>query len=125
MVRGADVLAPLALLCWVLPQTEGWCRLWTSTFSGTVFTQLVQVATLKLGGLLLSELAPLTRDQSLVSFFVATALLALSLKVPSLLHLRSGDGLGFVRYYAYRRAAQSLGGGNRSGASSGGSGRSS
>src|SRR5688572_3172261 len=52
------VLAPLALLCWVLPQTKGWCRLSTSTFSGTVFTQLVQVATPKLDRLLLAELAP-------------------------------------------------------------------
>src|SRR5262249_60349960 len=33
------VLAPLAALCWILPQTHGWGRLWGSLFVGTVFAQ--------------------------------------------------------------------------------------
>ena len=44
------VAAPLGLLCWVLPQTQGWARLWSSTFFTAVFTQFVQVLALKLGG---------------------------------------------------------------------------
>ena len=41
------VVSPLALLCWVLPQTQGWARTWSSAFSGAVFTQFVQLLTLK------------------------------------------------------------------------------
>ena len=43
------VLAPLAALCWILPQTYGWARLWGSLFVGTVFAQFVQVLALTLG----------------------------------------------------------------------------
>jgi hypothetical protein len=43
------VMAPLALLCWVLPQTYDWARLWFSTFFGTVFVQSIQVLVLRLG----------------------------------------------------------------------------
>ena len=50
------VLAPLAALCWILPQTHGWARLWGSLFVGTVFAQFVQVLALALGmGLLTSD----------------------------------------------------------------------
>ncbi|MBV9544865.1 MAG: hypothetical protein JOY61_10850, partial [Chloroflexi bacterium] len=52
------VLAPLAALCWILPQTHGWARLWGSLFVGTVFAQFVQVLALALAlgmGLLTSD----------------------------------------------------------------------
>ena len=104
------VLAPLAFVLWVLPQTEGWSRLWTSTFASTVFTQLVQVVTLKLGGLLLAELSPMAADTGLVSLFLSIALIALTLKVPGLMKGRLGDGLSFARYLAYRQMAGALGG---------------
>jgi hypothetical protein len=35
------VVAPLGLLCWILPQTERWARLWSTTFVGAVFTQFL------------------------------------------------------------------------------------
>jgi len=38
------VLAPVAALCWILPQAQGWGRLWGSLFIGTVFAQCVQVS---------------------------------------------------------------------------------
>lgn len=114
------VVAPLALLCWVLPQTQGWARLWTRTFTGTVFSQFVQVVALKLGTALIPELAPASLGAELVGIFLGIAVLALTLKLPSLVQGHMGDGLGFARYYAYRRAAQAVGGG--SGGSGGGSG---
>src|SRR5262249_9680467 len=43
------VLAPLAALCWLLPQTQSWGRLWATLFIGTLFSQFVQVMTLRLG----------------------------------------------------------------------------
>src|SRR5207237_10470457 len=105
------VAAPLGLLCWVLPQTQGWARLWSSTFFTAVFTQFVQVLALKLGASLLVELAPLGADSALVSLFLGVASLILTLKIPGLLRGRLGDGLGFGRYVAYREGARALRGG--------------
>jgi hypothetical protein len=56
LVDALLVLAPLALLCWVLPQTYSWARLWFSTFFGTVFVQSVQVLVLRLGSDLIQRL---------------------------------------------------------------------
>jgi hypothetical protein len=36
------ILAPLAAILWILPQTHGWGRLWGSLFVGTVFAQAGQ-----------------------------------------------------------------------------------
>jgi hypothetical protein len=38
------VVSPLALACWVLPQTSGWFRRWAEIFVGAVVTQVLQVA---------------------------------------------------------------------------------
>lgn len=43
------ILAPLAAVCWILPQSHGWGRLWDSLFVGTVFAQAVQVLALRVG----------------------------------------------------------------------------
>lgn len=102
------VISPLGLLCWVLPQTHGWARLWASAFFSAVFTQFVQVVTLKLGGSLLTDLTPLTADAALLSVFLGVAVLALTLKIPGLMRSHAGGGLGFVRYLVYRQGAQLL-----------------
>lgn len=102
------VAAPLALLCWALPQTQGWARLWSSTFVGAVFTQFLQVLALKLGASLLTELTPMALDSALLSLFVGVAVMALTLKIPGLMRHHLGDGMGFVRYVVYRRAAGAL-----------------
>src|SRR5207248_4947075 len=93
------VVAPLGLLCWVLPQTQSWARLWSATFFGAVFTQFVQVLALKLGGSLLTELTPMAPDASLLTFLLGIAALALTLRIPGLMRGHMGDGLGFIRYY--------------------------
>ncbi|MGD9893047.1 MAG: conjugal transfer protein TrbL family protein [Dehalococcoidia bacterium] len=111
------VASPLGLLCWVLPQTQGWARLWSSTFFSTVFTQFVQVLALKLGGSLLTDLTPMAADSALLSIFLGVAVLVLTLKIPSLMRVQTGDGLGFVRYISYRQGARAIegrtGGGSR------------
>ncbi|MCC6496073.1 MAG: type IV secretion system protein, partial [Propionibacteriaceae bacterium] len=109
-----DVLlaaAPLALLCWVLPQTQSWARLWSGLFFGAVFTQFVQVLALKVGGSLLTDVTPQAPDAALLSVFLGMAVLALTLKIPSLMRNHVGDGLGFVRYYVYRQGARAMEGG--------------
>jgi len=115
------VVAPVALLCWVLPQTQGWARLWSHTFTGTVFAQFVQVVALRLGASLLPELAPDSVAAELVGLFLGVASLALTLKLPGLIQARAGDAGGFVRYLAYRTAARHVSG-QGSGGGSGGSG---
>jgi hypothetical protein len=102
------VVAPLGLLCWVLPQTQGWARLWSATFFTAVFTQFVQVLALKLGGSLLTELTPMAPDAALLALFLGVAMLALTLKIPGLLRVHLGDGLSFARYYVYRQGARAL-----------------
>lgn len=88
------VAAPLGLVCWVLPQTQGWARLWTGTFFATVFTQFVQVLAMKLGASLIVEVAPMAPDAMLLSIFLGIAVLALTLKVPSLMRVVPGSVFG-------------------------------
>jgi len=105
------VVAPLGTLCWVLPQTHGYARLWASTFVGTVFAQFVQVLALKLGASLVAEIGPVAADPHRVPLLLSVAVIMLTLKIPALLQAPLGDGLGFARYYAYRQGARSLEGG--------------
>jgi hypothetical protein len=108
LVDALLVVSPLALVCWVLPQTQGWARTWSSVFFGAVFTQFVQVVVLKLGGSLLTELTPMAADAAMLAVFLGVAVLALTLKVPALVRQQAGDGLGFLRYLAYRQGARAL-----------------
>jgi len=114
------VTAPIGLLCWILPQTHSWARLWSSSFFAAVFTQFVQVVCLKLGGSLATDLTPMTADSALLSVFLGIAVLALTLKIPGLMRQHAGDGLGFVRYFAYQQAARTISSRAEGGAARGG-----
>ncbi len=122
------VVAPLALLCWVLPQTQGWSALWTTLFVRTTFTQFLQALALALGSALMVEVAGAgpggapggapgagpggasggETTRLFLSFLVGIATVLLTLKLPGLLHGWHGDGLGFVRYVAYRQGAAAV-----------------
>ncbi len=84
------ILAPLAAVCWILPQTHGWGRLWGTLFVGTVFAQTVQVLTLRLGFNLATDMPPAT-GAGLVQPVLGIAVLALALKIPGLMR---GGGAG-------------------------------
>src|SRR5438132_1802843 len=89
------VIAPLALACWVLPQTYSWARLWFSTFFGTVFVQSIQVLVLQLGAALIERLPtllpafgpdPVEKGRVwLVTLLLGVAVLQLARKVPRLM----------------------------------------
>jgi hypothetical protein len=100
------VVSPLALLLWVLPQTEGWWRRWSTAFTGAVFAQFVQVGTLKLAGGLLRELSSsaLLSETRILYLLLAITSLGLTLKVPSLLNAYAGDGLDLLRQLTFRAA---------------------
>jgi hypothetical protein len=86
------ILAPLALLCWVVPQTYGWARLWFSTFFAAVFVQFVQVLVLQLGTNLINHLPGLLPDVGadplnggrlwLATLLLGVAVLQLTRQVP-------------------------------------------
>lgn len=102
------VVSPIALLCWVLPETQSWARLWCTTFFGVVFVQFVQVLALKLGGSLLTDITPQTTNTVVLANFLGMAVIALTLKLPDLLRNHMSDGLGFARYVAYRAGARAI-----------------
>jgi len=91
------ILAPVAMLLWVLPQTQGWFRWWVDLFPVTVFQQALQVMTLRLGASLMVELTPGSVSNATLTLFLGIAVCWLTLKVPALLH-RAGHraGLGSV-----------------------------
>ena len=78
------ILAPLAALLWILPQSQAWGRLWGRLFVGTVFAQAIQVLTLHLGFNLATGLPPLNAA-GLLQPLLGIAVLALALKIPSLM----------------------------------------
>jgi hypothetical protein len=84
------VLAPLAAVLWVLPQTQAWGRRWGALFIGTVFAQAIQVLTLRLGFSLASGLPPLSAA-GLLQPLLGIAVVALTLKIPGLM---GGGGAG-------------------------------
>lgn len=94
------VTAPLGLLCWALPQTQEWARLWTSTFVATVLVQFLQVLVLKLGASLILQPTPGQLDTAVLTLLAGIADLYLTLKLP-----------GWLRNWALRSVgAASVGG---------------
>jgi hypothetical protein len=104
LVDALLVIAPLALMCWVLPQTYSWARLWFSTFFATVFVQSIQVLVLQLGTELIQHLStllpagesdPVEKGRVwLVSLLFGVAVLQLARKIPRLMPGYPGGGGG-------------------------------
>jgi hypothetical protein len=84
------ILAPLAAVLWILPQSQTWGRLWGRLFIGTVFAQALQVLTLRLGFNLTTGLPPLSVG-GLLQPLLGIAVLALVLRIPGLMN---GAGAG-------------------------------
>jgi hypothetical protein len=87
------VVSPLAAACWVLPQTQGWAQTWNEQFTGAVFTQLVQVVALKLGGMLLVAVVRLEPDVNWLSFLMGAATLWLTWRIPGLMKAGAGGNV--------------------------------
>lgn len=104
------IAAPLGLVCWVLPPTYGWARWWAVAFANAVLTQPLQVVALKLGATLLTDLTPQSPDSAVLSLLLGVAVLSLTLRIPRLLRVATGDGLGAARLVVARQLGQALGG---------------
>ncbi len=82
------IVAPLGLGCFLLPQTMRWSRLWLSTLSSALITQVLQVTALGLGGAFLASVGKaslLHLDQDLANALLAIGTLFLVLKIPGML----------------------------------------
>jgi hypothetical protein len=86
------VLAPLAALCLVLPETHTYARAWTRLFTTTVFTQFVQIVVLKLAAALM-----LDQHGSLIQAIYGLATVYVLLKIPGALHSSSQLGTRALR----------------------------
>ena len=91
------VLAPLAALLWILPQTQGWASLWAQRFVSAVFAQFVQMLALSIGISLVTGL-PTDGAAALIQPLLGIAVLAVGLKIPSLIGggLAGGNVVGTV-----------------------------
>lgn len=79
------VVAPLGFLCWALPHTQAWARLWTTTFVATALVQFLQMLALRLGALLVNELTPGRLDSATLTLLTGIATLYLTFKLPHML----------------------------------------
>lgn len=103
------IVAPLGLLCWILPQTQRWARLWSGTFVSTVFTQFIQVAALVLASDLLSAIGSGAGPAGAVlGPFLGLATLILVLKLPGFVGREVSNGWSAVRGLAIGTAARTV-----------------
>jgi hypothetical protein len=119
------VLAPVMVLLWVLPQTQGWTRWWTHLFPITVFQQAVQMVVLRLGAALMVELTPGSVANAVLTLLLGIAVCWLTLKVPSLLRgqVHHAGMSSVVSLVVLGHAAGSLAGRGGSAAAAAGAGR--
>jgi hypothetical protein len=91
LVNFLIVTSPLGFICWSLPQTQQWARLWISGFLSAVLVQFFQLTCLALGANMLHaflalNVGPTTTTLAPISaILVAMALLFLTLKIPTML----------------------------------------
>ena len=84
------ITAPLGLLCWIAPETQGWARLWSNTLVTVVIVQFLQLVVLALGASLMSYGGGMQAFGGLMSLLVGVATLYAAFKVPALLRSIGG-----------------------------------
>ncbi len=77
-------LSPLALVCWILPQTNGYARAWSQKFVQTVFGQFLFVVALSLA-IRMHDVLSLDGASGAFQALLWVAMLAISLQAPSFL----------------------------------------
>ena len=86
------ILTPLALLAWILPQTQEIARRWTNAFVSVVLTFFVQSLALKVGAALLQGgLAETSGPGALASLFLSGAFFVLLFRLPGLVSQQIGS----------------------------------
>jgi hypothetical protein len=94
------LLAPLGLLCFALPQTSAWGRLWAQAFVSALIVQPIQIVLLGLGAALIA----LPQVGGIAAFFTGAAALYLAFRVPGMLLSGATRVIGSVNGDAGRLA---------------------
>ena len=114
-------LSPIGLLCFALPQTLSWGRLWLRNFSVTIFVQFLQVAMLAVGGSMLTAIVALASPafgslqnaNLILEIVLSIILLYLTIRLPGMLlgwALRAtAEQVGAASMVAVGDAAQAVG----------------
>jgi hypothetical protein len=84
------VLAPLGLLCFALPQTRAWGRLWAQAFVSALIVQFFQMLCLAMGSAMVASYSTLFGSKvpdgmNSVTMLVGIAMIFLAAKLPSML----------------------------------------
>jgi hypothetical protein len=84
-------LAPLGIMCYALPQTRGWGRMWAEAFTATILIQPIQATLVMLGAKFLSLLAAFIQGPlpPVVQVLVGLASIIMALYVPRMLLSRA------------------------------------
>jgi len=111
------ILTPLAMLAWILPQTQEIARRWTNALASTVAVFFVQSLALKVGGALLQVgLTDSSGTGALASLFLSGAFFILLFRLPGLVSQHIGGGGGTIaRIVLTRLALGAVAGGGRGG----------
>jgi hypothetical protein len=94
------ILAPLGILCFALPQTSAWGRLWAQAFVSALIVQPIQIVLLGLGAALIA----LPQVGGIAAVFTGTAALYLAFRVPGMLLSNATRAIGSVNGDAGRLA---------------------
>lgn len=83
------VCGPLAMVCWILPQTQRWTELWIRTFIGMLVVQPIQLLALNIGGYMVASLflikPPIPSPQVLIlQILLLVALMSVVYRLPRL-----------------------------------------
>jgi len=77
------ILAPLGIMCFALPQTQAWGRLWAQAFVATLIVQFLQVLCIGMGSALVASFGH--SSLTVVTILVGVAALFLAFKIPGML----------------------------------------
>ncbi|GCE12520.1 hypothetical protein KTT_23790 [Tengunoibacter tsumagoiensis] len=77
------VLAPLGMLCFALPQTIAWERLWVQSFVATLIVQFLQEICIGMGSALIGSFGH--ASMTIMSLLIGIAALYVAFKVPNML----------------------------------------
>jgi hypothetical protein len=112
------VSAPLAMVCWILPETQRWTELWTRTFAGMLLVQPIQLLALNVGAYMaistLFNPANPTPASLILQAALQLAILVVVARLPRLMQQSqafSGTLITFRGLYFASRAAATAGAG--------------
>ncbi len=107
------VVAPLAALCMILPETKSYARAWIRLFEVTVFMQFAQVLVLRLASAFITE-----QQDNVMQTLYGLAILYLVIKVPGLMSASAHMELKaeHLAHHAWKEGAKALAHARTSGA---------